>query len=93
MPGPTDQLSVADLVGPWVEPDFQSSLIERCRNAWNKPLREFTNLELATFLGQRFAAEHLLPIAIHRVASGIDDGTEFYEGHLQAAIERASKYP
>jgi hypothetical protein len=87
----TDTISVADLLGPWVEPDWDSGLIERCRNAWSKPLRDLTNQELATLLRQRFAVEQLLPIASQRVLDGFDDDTEIYEGELESAIEYARK--
>ena len=87
----TDTISIADLLGPWVEPDWDSGLIERCRNAWSKPLRDLTNQELATLLRQRFAVEQLLPIASQRVLDGFDDDTEIYDGELQSAIEYARK--
>jgi hypothetical protein len=87
----TDTISIADILGPWVEPDWDSSLIERCRNAWNKPLRELTNQDLATLLRQRFAVQHILPIANKRVMDGFDDDTEIDDGELERAIEYASK--
>ena len=87
----TDTISIADLLGPWVDPDWDSGLIERCRNAWSKPLRDLTNQELATLLRQRFAVEQLLPIASQRVLDGFDDDTEIYDRELQSAIEYARK--
>jgi hypothetical protein len=86
----TDTNSIADLLGPWVEPDWDSGLIERCRQAWSKPLRDLSREELATLLRQRIAVEHVLPIAKRRVHDGIDDDTEMYDGELEAAIEYAS---
>jgi hypothetical protein len=71
----TDDLSVADLLGPWRDPDFESGLIARCRRAWNKPIRELTNEELATFLRQEIAVDALLPFAKRRVELGIDDNS------------------
>jgi hypothetical protein len=87
----TDTISIADLLGPWVEPDWESSLIERCRNAWSKPIRDLTNQELATLLRQRFAVEQLLPVASQRVLDGFDDDTEICDGELESAIEYARK--
>jgi hypothetical protein len=78
--------SIADLLGPWAEPDWDSGLIDRCRRAWNKPLGDLSREELATLLRQRIAVEHLLPIAKDKLKSGIDDHTEMYEGELEAAI-------
>jgi len=87
----TNTISVADILGPWIEPDRDSGLIERCRNAWNKPLRELTNQELATLLRQRVAVDHILPIASRRVLDGVDDDTEIYDGELKNAVDDASK--
>ena len=84
-----EDTTIAALLGPWVEPDWESGLIARCRMAWNKPLRELNNEDLATLLRQRIAVEHILPIARKRVEEGIEDGTEMYEGELEAAIEHA----
>ena len=86
-----DSISIADLLGPWVEPDWDSGLIDRCRQAWSKPLRELTREELATLLRQRIAVEHVLPIARLRVQSGADDETEMYDGELEEAIEYANR--
>ena len=86
-----DNNSVADILGPWIEPDWDSGLIARCREAWNKPLRDLSREELATLLRQRYAVEHLLPIAKNRLENGVDDDTEMFDGELQEAIEHASK--
>jgi hypothetical protein len=87
----TDDISVAELLGPWVEPDWDSGLIARCREAWNKPLRELSREELASMLRQRFAVERLLPVAKKRLEDGKDDDTEMFDGELQEAIAYASK--
>lgn len=55
----TTNISVADILGPWVEPDWNSGLIARCREAWNKPLQDLSREELATLLRQRYAQEAL----------------------------------
>ena len=81
--------SIADLLGPWHNPDFDSGLIERCRQAWTKPIKDLTDQEFATLLRQKIAVEHLLPFARQRVADGIHDDTEWYEGELAAAIAHA----
>jgi hypothetical protein len=87
----SDSLSVADILGPWVEPDWDSGLIGRCRRAWSRPLRDLSREELATLLRQRIAVEHVLPVAKKRVQDAVDDDTEMYEGELEAAIEYASR--
>jgi hypothetical protein len=86
-----DTISIADILGPWVEADWDSGLIDRCRRAWNRPLRDLSREELATLLRQRIAVEHVLPVAREIVQSGVDDDTEMYEGELAAAIEDASR--
>jgi hypothetical protein len=83
---------LTDILGPWVEPQWQSGLINRCRAAWGKPLNTLTNQELATLLRQKIATEHILPIAENRVEEDIDDDTEIYEGELKAAVERAKTF-
>ncbi len=86
----SDTASLSDLVGPWIEPDWNSGLIERCKNAWSKPIRDLSREELATLLRQRIAVEQLLPIGKKKLESDIDDETELFEGELKAAIEYAS---
>lgn len=82
-----DTLSLADILGPWQQPDWDSGLIEQCRLAWMTPIRELTNGRLAILLRQQFAVTHLLSNAQERIHSGIDDDTELYDGELQAAVD------
>ncbi|RFC49862.1 MAG: hypothetical protein DVB22_002383 [Verrucomicrobia bacterium] len=86
-----DKISIADILGPWINPDWDSGLIDRLREAWNKPIRDLSNEDLATLLRQRFAVEQILPIARQRLADGIDDDMEIFDGELQEAIEDAIK--
>lgn len=74
--------SVADIEGPWEEPDWDSGLIDRCRRAWNIPISELTNAMLATFLRQQFATDAIALEARRRLDAGFDDGTEPREGEL-----------
>jgi hypothetical protein len=78
--------SLADIEGPWVDPDFDSGLIQRCKRAWTKPLDELTNEELATLLRQRIAVTHVLPVAQERLEAGINDDSELYDGELASAV-------
>jgi hypothetical protein len=91
MPATMDKISIADILGPWINPDWDSGLIARLREAWNKPLRDLSNEDLATLLRQRFAVEQILPIARQRLADGIDDDMEIFDEELQEAIEDAIK--
>ena len=86
-----DKISIADILGPWINPDWDSGLIDRLREAWNKPIRDLSNEDLATLLRQRFAVEQILPIARQRLADGIDDDMEIFDEELQEAIEDAIK--
>ena len=87
----SDSISVADILGPWADPDWESGLIDRCRKAWNKPLRDLQQCGIEHVLRQRVAVEYLLPIATKRVQHKVDDETEIYDGELEAAIAFASK--
>ena len=84
--------SVANILGPWADPNFESGLIERLRNAWDKPIRDLTNSELATFLRQNIATEQILPIAQGRLTSGVVDDTEIFDGELDEAVDRARSH-
>ena len=81
-----EKRTVAEIVGPWVEPDFNSSLIERCRNNWYVPVGQITNYVLATFIRQQIALDLVVPEAQRRIASGFEDETELYDGELSVAI-------
>ena len=91
MPDSMDNISIADILGPWSEPDWDSGLIARLRQAWNKPLRDLSSEELATLLRQRIAVEQILPVAKKRSADIFYDETEIFDGELQEAIEDASE--
>src|SRR4051812_4518901 len=80
---------MSDVLGPWERSASESSLVERCRLAWEKPFGCLSNHEMATFLNQRFAVEDLLPLAKKRIQDRFDDDTELYDGHLASAIEEA----
>ena len=83
----SEHLSLAEIVGPWIDPDFDSGLIERMRNAWSKPIGRLTNHELATCLRQTVAVEHVLPIAKKRDAEEFHDESELHDTELAQAIE------
>ncbi len=80
------QRKVSDIEGPWVQPDFESSLIKRCRENWDKPINNISNEVLATFLRQGFALELIVPEANRRIKANFIDGTELYEEELINAI-------
>jgi hypothetical protein len=84
-------VTVADVEGPWVEPDFDSGLIDRCRRGWNTPVGELTNVLLATYLRQKIALSIVVPEARKRVAADFTDGTEQYDEELENALKSATE--
>ncbi len=80
--------SVADVEGSWVDPDFDSGLIARCKRDWSIPVTELSNEALATYLRQQIALELVIPEARMRVEPGFDDGSEIEDGELAAALQR-----
>ncbi|HKQ49542.1 MAG TPA: hypothetical protein VJZ71_15830 [Phycisphaerae bacterium] len=81
--------TVADVEGPWVDPGFESGLIERCKRGWNTPVAELPNYLLATYLRQKIALSLVVPEAQKRVAAKFVDGTEIDDEELENAL----KYP
>ncbi|MBC3807666.1 hypothetical protein H8K52_09955 [Undibacterium seohonense] len=82
--------SVADVAGAWVDPDFESSLIERCRKNWNVPVGEISNYVLSTFIRQRIALALVIPEAKRRLAAGFVDDTELYDDELANAVAEST---
>ena len=80
------QQSVADVEGPWVDPDFESGLIERCKRYWYVPVVELPNDILATYIRQRIALPLVVAEAHRRLAAGFDDDSEMYDGELANAV-------
>jgi hypothetical protein len=81
-----EKRSIADIVGPWIDPDFNSSLIARCRDNWSKPVGELTNFVLATFIRQQIALNLVVPEARRRIEAGYTDETEILDDELTLAI-------
>ena len=82
--------SVADIEGPWVDSNFDSGLIERCKRYWTVPVSELPDMMVATFLNQRIAAAVMIEEARRRIESGKLDDTELFDGQLHEALERAT---
>ena len=81
-----EQRSVGDIEGPWTEPEFDSSLIQRCRENWAVPIGQVTNRVLATFIRQRIGLSIVVPEAECRVEARYDDDSEMYDGELASAL-------
>jgi hypothetical protein len=80
---------VADIAGPWIQPDFESSLIARCRDNWSTSIGEISNYALATFIRQQIAWEIALPEARRRIAVGFLDDSELCDDELFVAVSEA----
>jgi hypothetical protein len=83
--------SVADIEGSWVEPSFDSSLIQRCRKNWSIPVVELSNYVLSTFLRQKLALEIVIPEGQRRLQANFVDDTELYDDELANAVQDALK--
>lgn len=81
--------SVADIEGAWVEPGFESSLTQRCRDNWTTPAGSLSNHVLATFIRQHIAPQLLLPEAERRLSIDYVDDTELYDEELAVAVAEA----
>lgn len=82
--------TVADVEGPWVEPDYKSGLIDRCRRGWNTPVAELTNELLATYLRQKIALSLVVPEARRRLSEKFTDDSELYDDELASALKSAT---
>ncbi len=74
--------TVADVEGPWVDPDYDSGLIRRCERGWNVPVSDLSNELLATYLRQKIALRIVVPEARQRLVDGFVDGSELYPDEL-----------
>ncbi|SFW83152.1 hypothetical protein SAMN03159376_04299 [Pseudomonas sp. NFACC09-4] len=83
----TPNLAVSDFLGPWNDGD-ETGLMQRSKDAWDTPLKNLSDLMVATFLTQNIAPEHLLIEAKRRMKEQERDDTEYFEGQLLEAIER-----
>jgi len=82
--------SARDVEGEWIDPQFESGLVQHCREAWHVPFDELSDAMLATFLRQEIATEHVISEAQRRLERGSCDGSELYDGELRASLAEAS---
>jgi hypothetical protein len=86
---PPDEKSVAEIEGPWVQPDgVETGLIERCRRYWATPIKSLPNGILAMFLRQEIALRFVAAEATARIDSGVLDGSELYDDELAEALRQ-----
>lgn len=85
MPQPT---TVNSIIGPW-KGVAVTTLQKRCRDAWNTPFDQLSDLAVATFLNQRIAVSQMLVEAKRRLRSESRDDTEHFDGQLEEAVLHA----
>jgi hypothetical protein len=81
-------VTAAEIHGPWVDPGWDSSLIDRVRRHWSVPIADLSDAVLALFLRQRIAVAPVLAEARRRLCSGRPDDSELYDGELAAAVDQ-----
>jgi len=77
---------VADIEGPWIEPDLDSGLIQRLRANWSVPVDRLDNHVLATFLRQRRGLAVVVQEAELRLLAGYRDESEMFDEELEEAL-------
>jgi hypothetical protein len=82
-------VTAADIHGSWVDPGWDSALIDRVRRFWSVPISELPDAALALFLRQSIAVVPVLAEARRRLACVRSDDSESYDGELAAAVEAA----
>ena len=80
--------TVLNIAGPW-SGDATTSLMERCKSAWDVPIPELSDLMIATFLTQGIAISEVLAEAERRLIFEERDDTEFFDGQLKEAVQTA----
>jgi len=72
-------------MGSW-KGEASTSLQQRCRDAWDTPFNELSDLMVATFLNQQIAVPQMMSEALRRLSSEQRDGTEYFDGQLAEAV-------
>lgn len=83
-------ITVSSLLRPW-SGDATTTLTQRCRDAWDTPIQELSDLEVATFISQRIATPEMIVEAHRRLRSNERDGTEYFDGQLDEALSEATR--
>lgn len=65
--------------------------MQRCRDSWEMPLSERSDLMVATFLNQQVAVVEMLKEAESRLKRTERDDSEYFEGQLLEALTEAKK--
>lgn len=77
--------TVTNIVGPW-KGEAPTTLLQHCRDAWDTPLKELSDIMVATFLNQRIAFPQMLAEAKRRLDSEPRDDAEYFDNQLAEAV-------
>ncbi|WP_397386716.1 contact-dependent growth inhibition system immunity protein [Pseudomonas donghuensis] len=77
--------TLTSIIGPW-KGEAPTTLLQRCRDAWDTPFKELSDLMVATFLNQRIAVPQMLAEARRRLDTEPRDDTEYFDGQLLEAV-------
>lgn len=83
------ELSVHAVIGDW-QGDATSGLMQRCRDNWDIPICDLTDLMVATFLNQQVAETQMREEAEFRLKNRERDDTENFDGQLVEALANAT---
>jgi hypothetical protein len=87
----TSTSSVADIEGSWIDPEVSTDLIERCKRYWDVAMGQLPDVMVATYLRQEIATQLMIEEAERRLAGGVTDNSELYEGELADALKSARR--
>ena len=80
-------MTAAEIHGPWVDPGWDSGLIDQVRRHWSVPIADLPDVVLALYIRQRIAVAPVLAEA-YRLLSSRPDDSEQYDGELAAAVDQ-----
>lgn len=83
-------MSVSSTMGPW-EGEAATGLMRRCRDSWEVPLGDLSDLMVATYMSQQIAEVKMCEEAEFRLKNKERDDTEYFDGQLQEALVDARK--
>ena len=83
-------MTVANLLGLW-EGEAPTTLMQSCRDDWNIPIQELSDLMVATFLSQQIATSWMVIEAKRRLSLEQRDDTEYFDGQLAEALQNSGK--
>ena len=81
-------LSVKDIEGS-SKGSAETGLLQRCKESWETPLSQLSDLMVTTYLNQKIALAHMIQEAEHRLATTARDDTELFDDQLAEALQKA----